>query len=102
MLEFTPGEADREYALRPLLEAHFAYEHMSARRSFCVHLLALVSVLVWLGNCWPALLPVPVQAIMDECWGVLFFIAIMAGIEEWRCYRRLVHRAAHYPGAKLH
>jgi len=102
MLEFTLNKDDHEKSLRPLLEAHIAYEHMSARRSFCVHALALASVLVWLGACWPSFLPAPAQEFVNKFWGVLLCIAIVAGIEEWKWYRRLVRSVAKHPGAKLH
>jgi len=37
MLEFTLRKDDHEQSLRPLLEAHEAYEQRSAARSFAVH-----------------------------------------------------------------
>ena len=90
MLQFTisKGPGHDRSKLRALLEAHYAYERMSAARSFSVHLLALVSVFVWLGACWPSLLSAQAQAFAVELWGVLLFIALLAGTEEWRWYRR--------------
>jgi hypothetical protein len=102
MLEFNVNKDESEKSLRPLLEAHISYEHMSSRRSFCVHALALVSVFVWLGACWPSLLPVPVQEFVHEFWGILLFISIVTGVEEWKWYRRLMHSVAKHPGTKLH
>jgi len=102
VLEFPFNKDDREKSLRPLLEAHISYEHVSARRSFCVHVLALVSVFVWLGAYWPSLLPAPVQEFVNEFWGILLFISIVAGVEEWQWYRRLMRSVAKHPGAKLH
>jgi hypothetical protein len=102
MLEFTVNKDDREQSLRSLLEAQISYEQMSARRSFCVHGLALVSVFIWLGACWPSVFPAPVQEFMHEVWGILFCIAIVAGVEEWKWHRRLVACVANHPGAKLH
>src|SRR5207247_10271130 len=92
MLQFTVSqgpERDRS-KFRALLEAHYAYERMSAARSVSVHLLALVSVFVWLGACWPLLFSAQAQAFVVEIWGVLIFISILAGLEEWRWYYRMV------------
>jgi len=101
MLEFKVNEAEDERSLHPLLQAHTTYERTSTRRSFCVHALALVSVFVWLGACWPSLLPAPVREFANQCWGILFFISIVAVVEEWRWYRRLKRCVAQHPGAKL-
>ena len=102
MLEFTLNKDDRDKSLHSLLQAHISYEQMSARRSFCVHALALGSVFIWVGACWPSFLPAPVQEFVHEFWGIVFCIAIVAGVEEWKWHRRLIHRVANHPGAKLH
>ena len=69
--------------LRALLEARSEYEWMRAVRSFFVHLLAFVSVLLWLGASWPSLLPAQVQAFARVLWESLFAIAAVAAIGEW-------------------
>lgn len=102
MLEFTLNKDDREQSLRPLLEAHISYEHMSARRSFCVHVLALVSVFVWVGVCWPGLLPAQIQIFADELWSVALFLALVAGVQEWKWHRLLMRYVADRPCAKMH
>ena len=55
MLRFTikTERPQNAGALRTLLEAHDAYERMRATRSYSVHVVVLVSVLVWFGACWP-------------------------------------------------
>ena len=98
MPQFTVSrglERDRS-KFRALLEAHYAYERMSAARSVCVHLLALVSVFVWLGACWPSLFSAQAQAFVVEIWGVLLFIALLAGTEEWRWHYRRARYLAEY------
>jgi len=101
MLEFKVNEDEGEKSLRPLLQAHGSYERTSTRRSFCVHALALASVFVWLGACWPSLLPAPVREFVNQCWGILFFISLVTVAEEWKWYRRLRSCVAKHPGAKL-
>ncbi|MBI3304627.1 MAG: hypothetical protein HYZ72_21400 [Deltaproteobacteria bacterium] len=90
MLQFTISQDpdQKRSTLCALLEAHYAYERMSAARSVCMHLLVLVGVLVWLGACWPSFLPAQAQAFADELWGILLFIVVLAGAEEWKWYRR--------------
>jgi hypothetical protein len=88
MLQFTISKDADRAKFRALFEAHYTYERMSGTRSFCVHLLALVGVFVWLGVCWPSLLPAQAHVFAAECWGVLLFITILASAEEWRWYRR--------------
>jgi len=98
MLQFTTSkglERDRS-KLRALLEAHYAYDRMSAARSVSVHLLALVSVFVWLAACWPSLFSAQAQAFAVELWGVFLFIALLAGTEEWRWHCRRARYLAEY------
>jgi hypothetical protein len=84
MLEFNVNKDENEKSLRPLLKTHLSYEQMSARRSFCVHALAFGSVFIWVGACWPSSFPAPVREFVHGFWGILFCIAIVAGIEEWK------------------
>ena len=74
--------------LRKFLEACSEYERMSAARSFSVHLLAIVSVFVWLEAGWPSLLPMDVQIFALGLWGMFFCLALWMGIEEWIWRRR--------------
>ena len=103
MLQFIVStDPDHEQSLRPLLEAHNSYERMRARRYFFVHVLALVSVFVWLGACWPWLLSTEARVLIAEFWGAVLFIIIVTGAEEWKWYRRLVRFVAKRPGTELH
>jgi len=102
MLEFVVNKDESEESLRSLLEAHISYERMKARRLFCVHALALVSVVVWLRVCWPSLLPAPVQDFVKEFWGILFFVLIVVSATEWKRRQRLARCVARHAGAKLH
>lgn len=74
--------------LRRLLEACYEYERMSAARSFSVHLLAIVSIFVWLGAGWPSLLSTEVQIAALGLWGMFFCLALWMGMEEWLWCRR--------------
>ena len=76
-------------SLRPLLEAHFKYERMSAAKSRYLHLLAIVGVWVWLGAMWPSLLPAQVEEFVLVVWGVLLLIAAWASVETWAWHRRM-------------
>src|SRR5215813_11057901 len=102
MLEFTVREDDPAHSVRRLLEAQRAYAHSRAARSVAVHGLALVSVVVWLGACWPGLLAADTQTVANQLWGVVFFVVLVAGGREWRWYRRLRHAVAEHPDTKLH
>jgi hypothetical protein len=82
--------------LRVLIEAHCTYERMSAARSLSVHLLAMASVIVWLGAGWPSLLPAQVRALALALWGGLFFVAISVGVQEWTWHRRLARYLNEY------
>jgi len=76
-------------SLRPLLEAHFKYERMSAAKSRYLHLLAIVGVWVWLGAMWPSLLPVQVEEFVLVAWGVLLLLAVWASVETWAWHRKM-------------
>lgn len=82
--------------LRLLVEANCTYERMSAARSLSVHLLAMVSVIVWLGASWPSLLPAQVRAFALALWGGLFFVAILVGVQEWAWHCRLARYLIEY------
>lgn len=79
-------------SLHMLLEAHFRCERMTAARSFCFHLLAVVGVAVWLGAIWPSLLPPEVRVFALVLWGGLLFVAIWAIVGEWLWRWRLTRR----------
>jgi hypothetical protein len=102
MLEFTVRADDSEHSMRRLLEAHRAYEHSRTARSVAVHGLALVSVVVWLGACWPGLLAADTQTCANQLWGVVFFAVLVTGVREWQWYRRLRRAMAERRDAKLH
>jgi hypothetical protein len=81
------GEGDR--AVRRLLEAHRRYARMSGAKTFALHLLAVVSVALWIGAMWPAVLP---AAVLDDAlalWIALVGFAVFATAEEWLWRRRV-------------
>jgi membrane protein implicated in regulation of membrane protease activity len=88
MSHFTLPERDGE-GVRRLLQAHERYARMSGAKTFALHLLAVVSVALWIGAMWPALLP---PTLLDDAlglWVALVFFAVLASIEEW-LWRRQV------------
>jgi hypothetical protein len=98
MLQFTiDSELDPKSAsLRKLLEAHVIYERMSAAKSFSLHLLAIVSAVVWFGEVWPSLLPSQVRAVAVALWAVLLLFAVCAGAEKWAWHRKVArYRSEH-------
>ncbi len=76
-------------SLRRLLEAQFRYERMSAARFLCVHLLAIVGAMVWLGAIWPSLLPAEVLLFALTLWGAFLFLTVWVSVEEWVWHRRM-------------
>jgi membrane protein implicated in regulation of membrane protease activity len=71
---------------------------MSAAKSWFLHLLAVVSVAVWVGAMWPAVLPLPVLDSALALWLALLFFAILASIEEWLWRRKVArYRSDHQP-----
>jgi hypothetical protein len=82
--------------LRRLLEACSECERMSAARSFSVHLLAIVSVFVWLEAEWPSLLPADMRILAVGLWGMFFCLALWMSMEEWIWRRRREDYFAQY------
>ena len=82
--------------LRRLLEAHETYERLGAVRTFFVHLLALVGVIVWLDAKWPDVLPSQVHVLAFGLWDVFFCIALSTSVGEWIWYRRQRGCLTHY------
>jgi hypothetical protein len=90
MLRFTlPQETDVDSAVRRVLEAHQRYARLSAAKTFVLHLLVIVSLALWVGAMWPALLPAAVLRDALSIWLALLFFAILAGFEEWLWHRRI-------------
>ena len=90
-MQFTINrDIDSDGSLRPLLEAHFKYERTSDAKSFYLHLLAIVGVLVWLAAIWPSLIPGELEEFVLIVWGALFFVAVWASVEAWTCRRRMI------------
>ena len=103
MLQFTVHkDLDPDSAsLRRLLEAHLTYARMSAAKTFVLHLLAVVSVAVWVGAMWPTMLPPGVLDSALALWVALLFSAILASIEEWLWHRKVArYRGEHPPKQK--
>ena len=89
MRHFTVHEADAGDAVRRLLEAHRRYARMSGAKTFALHLLALVSLALWIGAMWPAVLPVPLLDDALAVWIAVLCFAVLASIEEWLWRRRV-------------
>jgi membrane protein implicated in regulation of membrane protease activity len=91
MLQFTVhSDLDPDRAsVRRLLEAHLTYARMSAAKTFLLHLLAVVSMAVWVGAMWPAVLPPGVLEAALALWVALLFFAVLASVEEWLWHRRV-------------
>jgi hypothetical protein len=106
MLQFTiDNELDPKSAsVHRLLEAHLVYQRMSAAKTFSLHLLAIVGVVVWLGEMWPVLLPSEVRVFALTLWAVLLVFTICASLEEWAWHRKVAryrseHQARQQEGA---
>jgi uncharacterized membrane protein (DUF485 family) len=97
---------DDETKLLMLLQAQYTYKRMSMARSCSVHILALVSVLVWLVAYWPAFFPAHMYAFTGALWGVVLFLVIVISAEEWKWYRRraryLAEKYDERAGVKVH
>jgi hypothetical protein len=93
MLQFTldPEHQPDSATLRRLLEAHVVYERMASAKRVALHLLAIVSVVVWLGAMWPSLLPAKILDPALVIWAALLLIAVLAAVEE-RLWDRKVAR----------
>ena len=93
MLHFTldPERQPDSATLRRLLEAHVVYERMASAKRVALHLLAIVSVVVWLGAMWPSLLPAKILDPALVIWAALLLIAVLAAVEE-RLWDRKVAR----------
>lgn len=89
MSHFTLPEHDSDHGVRRLLEAHQRYARMSGAKTFALHLLAVVSVALWIGAMWPALLPATVLDDALGLWAALVFFAVLASVEEWLWRRQL-------------
>ena len=83
-------------SLRPLLEAHFKYERMSAAKSRYLHWLAIVGFWVWLGAIWPSVLPPPVEEIVLVLWGILLLIGAWVSVETWAWHRKMTRHLSEH------
>jgi polyferredoxin len=95
MPHFTVHEADGDEAIRRLLEAHRRYARMSCAKTFALHLLALVSLALWIGAMWPAVVPVPVLDDALAVWIAVLCFAVLTSIEEWLWRRRVAQYQLH-------
>lgn len=86
---FSLQQDDGESAVRRLLEAHQRYARMSGAKTFALHLLAVVSVALWIGAMWPAILPTVVLDDALGIWLALLLFAVLASAEEWIWRRRV-------------
>ncbi len=99
MLQFTlHNDLDPDGdSVRKLLEAHLTYTRMTVAKSLLLHLLAVVSVAVWIGAMWPAVLP---QTVLDSAlalWVAILFFAVLASIEEWLWRRKVTRYRREHP-----
>jgi hypothetical protein len=91
MLRFVidkKGDPDRT-KLREVLEAQLTYERGRAARSWFVHLLAVVGVILWIESIWPDLLSPNIRFFSLVVFGGVLFITIRTAIEEIACRRRV-------------
>ncbi|HEY6197748.1 MAG TPA: hypothetical protein VI231_03995 [Candidatus Binatia bacterium] len=86
---FTVHEPEADQAVRRLLEAHRRYARMSGAKTFALHLLALVSLALWIGAMWPAVVPMPVLDDALAVWIAVLCFAVLTSIEEWLWRRRV-------------
>jgi hypothetical protein len=87
-----------EETLRSVLAAQFAYERMRAARSWFIHLLAVVGVIVWLEAIWPELAPADIRVFTLAVFGAILFLSIRTVIEEVVSRRRLKRYVASTKG----
>src|SRR5262249_24942857 len=85
----SPGR-EREL-LRTFLSAQLDYERASSARGRFVHLAAVLSVIPCVTATWPEVLPTPLFVLGMIGWSLSALGALIAGMREWRCYRRRAH-----------
>jgi hypothetical protein len=71
------------------LESQFAYERMSAARSWFAHLLAVLGFVIWLEAIWPDLISSEVRFFALALFAAVLFLTIRAAIAEFLSRRRL-------------
>ncbi len=86
-----PGGGD---AVQAVIDAHASYSWLRRRRQRCVHVLASLGALVWLGAFWPSLEPGPLRALALDLWPVGLVVTLATAAGEWRWYRRRAERLA--------
>ena len=62
---------------------------MSAARSLCAHLLAVIGVALWLDKVWPGLLPLEVRTVALILGGGFLVMTLWFGVEEYFSGRKL-------------
>jgi membrane protein implicated in regulation of membrane protease activity len=89
MLQFTidPNQTDSK-AVRKMLEAHVVRERMASAKSVSLHLMAALSVIVWLGAKWPGLMPTRLLDAALAVWAAILFFSILAAVEEWLWHKK--------------
>lgn len=86
--------------LRRLLEVQETYEWKSAARACAVHLLALISIFVWLDASLPSFLPLQIRAFVLTLWSMLFLLALYTAVKEYFWRRRRERCFAQYEGTQ--
>ena len=93
MLQFTidPNAQPGSGAVRNILEAQVVRERMASAKEVALHLMAALSVLIWLGAKWPGLLPTRLLDAALAVWAAFLFFSVLAALEEWLWYRKAMH-----------
>jgi hypothetical protein len=85
--DVPPDTPESRPLVGPVLRAHVRYSEARAVRQTLVVLLALVAV----ATCAIALFPIwwrSYQRVLIEAVGALLLCALLAGLDEWLCWRR--------------
>ncbi|MGC4122322.1 MAG: hypothetical protein QM765_48620 [Myxococcales bacterium] len=86
LLRIDPEKDPR--ALRDYLDAHFAQERAGLLRELLVHLLAVLSVLVWACAVWPHCLGRVGSDAILAAWAIFAAATVAAVAAEARCRQR--------------
>jgi hypothetical protein len=98
MATFTfavPQGADQK-KLQALIEAQLMYERMNEARLFFIHVLAVISVLLWFYICWPALFSQSERAFILALWGTCSLATLAVSVCQRVWSRRRAHRLTEY------
>lgn len=82
---FTPSdERDPDGSkLQGVFTTHFACERARGARELLVHILAVMSFLIWPQAVWPTQMPPTFRAFVLAAWAVLFIVLALSAASEW-------------------